>query len=384
MKGRPSLWLVPALGGEAVPFLDDEYANSGAAWFPDSRRLAFRSSRPGGSLWEIDVGFGALQPLTSGGVGNDGGPVVASNGTIAYHNWDHEIDIYLVRPDAPTEEHERLTAFTRSQFGARVSPDGGQVLYTSNRIGPFDLWLLDRSTGQHRQLTDDPAANRLPDWSPDGEEVVFLSNRGGVVRLWVVQAETGAVRQLTDHELPWASHLAEGQGGPRWAPDGSVIGYLAPEEGNALWLVVPDGSDRRASSVKNVLSFGFYQDGRRVVYTRNAPDGSGLVELRAAHLGTGEDVLLRAGAIAEVDVAPDGGALSFIEAVSHFTMELYMLRLEPAGPGELPRTVGEPQRLTFGNGVWHVHAGSWAPDGSGIVYSRDRDYGDIYVIEPAR
>ncbi len=66
-------------------------------------------------------------------------------------------------------------------------------------------------------------------------------------------------------------------------------------------------------------------------------------------------------------------------------MELYMLRLtEPVAPSELPRTVGELQRLTFGNGVWHVHAGSWAPDGSGIVYSLDRDFGDIYVIEPER
>jgi hypothetical protein len=31
-----------------------------------------------------------------------------------------------------------------------------------------------------------------------------------------------------------------------------------------------------------------------------------------------------------------------------------------------------------------VHAGGFAWDGSGLVYSRDRDYGDIYLIEPNR
>jgi Tol biopolymer transport system component len=165
-----------------------------------------------------------------------------------------------------------------------------------------------------------------------------------------------------------------------------VIGYLAPgRDGNAIWLVEPDGSNRRESTVRDAFSFGWYKDGQRVVYTRRAPDGSGQVELRAAHLGTGEDVLLFAGAISEVAVSPDGSALTYISSVSHFTMELQLQRLSPTSePNRLPSTDGEPQQITFGNGESHVHAGGFAWDGSGLVYSRDRDYGDIYVIEPNR
>ncbi|MGD2154728.1 MAG: hypothetical protein PVG79_15775, partial [Gemmatimonadales bacterium] len=51
-------------------------------------------------------------------------------------------------------------------------------------------------------------------------------------------------------------------------------------------------------------------------------------------------------------------------------------------PSQLPRAAGEPQQITFGDGLSHAHSGGWAPDGSAVVYSRDRDYGDIYVIEP--
>jgi hypothetical protein len=145
--------------------------------------------------------------------------------------------------------------------------------------------------------------------------------------------------------------------------------------------VDPDGSAPRASSVRGALSFDWYLDGRRVVYTRRAPDGSGAVELRAAHLDTGDDVLLRSGAIAEVDVSGDGNSLTFVEAISHFTMELYTLPLSPATSDGLPRTAGEPEQLTFGEGAWHVHSGGWTPDGTGVIYSRDDDRGDIYVIE---
>ncbi len=379
-KGSESLWLLPSEGGEATLLVE---GGGGPAWFPDNRRLAFESYRGGSrNLWEIDIRTRELRQLTRG-VGNDAFAVVARNGAIAYANWNHQIDLYWVRVDAPEQEPERLTSFTGGNFGPRVSPDGNQVVYCSTRSGNWDVWLLDRTTNQHRQLAPHPAADRLSDWSPDGREIVFMSDRDGPVTLWVVQTETGAVRQLTDHPLPWEGHEAKGGGGPRWSPDGSVIGYLASEEDNAIWLIDPDGTNRRPSTVRGVLSFGWYRDGQRVVYTRRAPDGSGLVELRAAHLGTGEDVLLRAGAIAEVDVSPDGSALSFFEAVSHFTMELYMLRLtSPTEPSQLPRAVGEPQQITFGDGLSHAHSGGWAPDGSAVVYSRDRDYGDIYVIEP--
>ena len=118
------------------------------------------------------------------------------------------------------------------------------------------------------------------------------------------------------------------------------------------------------------------------MYTRRAPDGSGAVELRAAHLDTGEDVLLRSGEIAEVDVSRDGTALTFVEAVSHFTMELYALPLAaPTTPEGLPGVAGEPEQITFGEGAWHVHSGGFTPDGTGVVYSRDDDRGDIYVLE---
>jgi Tol biopolymer transport system component len=359
------------------------------SWFPDEEKLVVSSLRSGTfNIWELDVATLEHRQRTSGGAGFRWAPAVGPTGSIAYGYYDHQVDLHWIPIDAPDQD-ERITFLTGENFGPRLSPDGNHILWM--RGPPYDLWLQDRTTGQSSRLTTDPVdrpgtADRMGDWSPDGDEIVFMSDRGGAVQLWIVDVATGITRLLSDHELPWSTHSGDTQAGPRWAPDGSVIGYLAPgQDGNAIWLIEPDGSNRRESTVRDAFSFGWYKDGQRVVYTRRAPDGSGQVELRAAHLGTGEDVLLFAGALSEVSVSPDGSALTYISSVSHFTMELQLQRLAPTSePNQLPSTDGEPQQITFGNGESHVHGGGWAWDGSGLVYSRDRDYGDIYVIEPNR
>jgi hypothetical protein len=50
----------------------------------------------------------------------------------------------------------------------------------------------------------------------------------------------------------------------------------------------------------------------------------------------------------------------------------------------LARTSGEPTQLTHGNGLWHVHNGTWSPDGKSVAYSRDCAEADIYLIENYR
>jgi Tol biopolymer transport system component len=129
------------------------------------------------------------------------------------------------------------------------------------------------------------------------------------------------------------------------------------------------------------LRFDWYGDNRRVIYLRSADDGSGTVEMRVADLKTGEEALLFTGPSAELAVAPDGGAVIYNHAASHFNMNLFMLPLEQSiTTDRLPRPIGEPVRLTEGKGAWHVHGGGWSPDSRAIVYTRDHDRGDIYVI----
>jgi TolB protein len=386
LNGSYTLWIVPSAGGTEVPVLEDGDYDLMPAWTLDGR-IVFSSFRSKAlNLWEVRPDSRTPPKRLTFGKGRDYSAGVSRDHAIAYSQFDHEVDIYKVDLDARNLEQDqgtKLTSYTGENFGPRISRDGA-VVYYSDRLGDFEVWLIEK-TGPARNLTNNPATDRLADWSPDGKKIVFMSDREGAMRLWILDIATERVQMLTprDQPLAQASHTAEAEGGPRWSPDNKLIAYIAPaESGSAIWVVAPDGSNPRATRIRGATSFAWYRDSRHLIYTRQAPDSSGKQQLIAADLETGDEQILRTGAIAEIAVSADGSKLSFINAVSHFTMDLFALDLRP-GPNQLP-IAGRERQITFGKGRWHAHAGGWAPDGKSLVYSRDRDYGDIHVIEKAR
>ena len=47
------------------------------------------------------------------------------------------------------------------------------------------------------RLTD-AGENQSPSWAPDGRHIVFTSNRSGSDQLWVLDTRSGVTRQLTN------------------------------------------------------------------------------------------------------------------------------------------------------------------------------------------
>jgi hypothetical protein len=88
------------------------------------------------------------------------------------------------------------------------------------------------------------------------------------------------------------------------------------------------------------------------------------------------------GPTAELAVSRDGRSLACVRSSSHFDMQLQVVGLvPPAAPGELPRPIGQPQPFTQGESAFHVHNGGWSPDGQSIVYTRDNDSADIFIMQ---
>jgi Tol biopolymer transport system component len=363
--GRGSLWLKPASGGEPRPLLDDEYDNGKPAWSADSRKVVFASDRAGQvGLWEIDVGSSRLQQLTAshGHFVRGVFSTVGRDGRLMYNELNHQTDLYVMALKDDTEQ--RLTFHTRYNCAARFSPDGKRIVYHSDRTGDHEIWLLDLETEVERQLTDNSASDIFPDWSPDGREIVFVSNREGSFHLWLMSAEGGNLRCLTQEDIPLlTAAYASADLAPRWSPDGLAIGYLAPsEKGSSLWLVDPNGHIE-GPRLSGIRSFDWYRDSRKIICTRASTDGTNSMEMCAIDLETGQEVILIEGSHTELIAAPDGRAVAYNRGVSHFYMDLHLLRLvRPASPGELPSRLGDPEQLTEGQGVWHVHIGGWSPD----------------------
>lgn len=380
-------WLMPAQGGELLLLLDGVQSSTGLAWSADSRSIVFDSNRAGPfNLWEVDIESRNVRQLTSGS-GLDLAPAVSATSNIGYANFEHTINLNWMSTGEIDAEHQQLTFDSPgiSNVGPRVAPGGTQVVYSSNRTGDFELWLVDRVSRSDTRLTDQVGDDVRPDWSPDGREIVFLSNRGGAYQLWILNAERRSAQRLSEQQAHlWGTETNITQG-PLWAPDGETIGYLAPSpDGVELWTISPDGTDRRAR-LPGVLRFGWYRDSRQIVYTRKAADGPAAVELWVADLEENTKSLLLAADITEIAVAAAGSAVSYVSATSHFTMKLYILELAPPDDSDgLPRAVGEPQLVTPEDVPWHVHNGGWSWDGEAVVYVTDQDEADIWVLEASR
>ena len=105
-------------------------------------------------------------------------------------------EIGIMRLDGSREE--LLTDFGRDSLRPSWSPDGGRILFCSNRRGNYDIWLLDLASRTSRRLTDHPAYDCDPAWSPDGRWFAFVSSRDGGRRLWTKPIDGGPARPLVD------------------------------------------------------------------------------------------------------------------------------------------------------------------------------------------
>jgi len=377
--GASALWMLPTHGGESRPLLVDKFVNMEPSFLPDDQHVVFTSNRASGmeNIWGIEISSGELTQLTFGG-GKDWYPSPSRDGTIAYTRWSHQTDLHTV--NVSTGATELLTSWTQDNFVGRYKPGGGKVAYQSTRTGNSEIWIVDLETGAELNLSNHTSMDLLPAWSPDGQEIVFVSDRAGSMNLWVAKADgSGPSELLSEQALQIPSRVWAVSLSIRFTPDGTSVGYVVPDvEGPSLWLVDRDDGESARPLFPGVERFDWYLDRSRIVYTTLTEDG---VELRAANLETNEDRLLYSGPHSEMILAPDGTAIALVKSESHFNQALFRLQLElPTTPDGLPTAVGEPERLTDGEGRWHVHNGGWSHDGEWIVYTQDTDNGDIYLL----
>jgi Tol biopolymer transport system component len=364
-----SLRVVSAEGGSDREVHADRNLGTSFGWSPDSRSLVFAAGTGEGgsqSIQVIDLETGSIRSVTAGTT-DLGEFSVGRDGRILYGDFSHQTDLYVRTMDG--REERRLTFHTQSNFGARFSPGGDRIAYQSDRTGGAEIWVLDLESGKELRITDDDAEDWAPTWSPDGARLAFASVRSGVTKVWVAPASGGPAREVDGPE-GWLAH---------WASDGTGIGVLASAEGGTgLWVVGPDGESEPRLLLERVRDFGWWRDSRIVIYTAFGAED----RILARDLKTGRETLLLDAPNTEIAVAPDGSALTYCAAESHFNMNLRLLRLEEGEDG-LPRAVGSPEAITAGDGEWHVHNGGWSPDGKSVVYTRDTDTGDLFLLEGA-
>ena len=108
--------------------------------------------------------------------------------------------------------------YTRSVFGAAWSPDGKQIVFTTDISGRFNLWKVRASGGWPTQITQSDERQYSAVWSPDGKWIVYQQDQAGneLWDLYAVPSDGGESINLTN-----TPNVREES--PRWSPDGKVI-----------------------------------------------------------------------------------------------------------------------------------------------------------------
>lgn len=184
-RNQGEVWVMPAPGGAGEPVnLTQHPANDCClAWSPDSRRLAFLSSRAGEGV----VPVGDLV-RTAYGAGLDSAAAPRPLTTVVP---EAPQDIYVVDRDGSGLRN--LTGDRGRERGLAWSPGGRRLAYASDQEGGWEIYVMDVDAGGRVRLTRDEWPDSYPVWSPDGSRLAFISYREDGYGIYLVDlpAEPG-------------------------------------------------------------------------------------------------------------------------------------------------------------------------------------------------
>ncbi|HXY23109.1 MAG TPA: S9 family peptidase [Candidatus Acidoferrum sp.] len=266
--------------------------------------------------------------------------------------------------------------YTRSVFGAAWSPDGQQILFTTDIAGRLNLWKVRASGGWPVQMTQSDDVQSGAIWSPDGKWIVYQQDQAGneMYDLYAIPSDGGEPINLTK-----TPDIREQD--PHWSPDGNTIAFAyKPKEGTSYDIALMDWATRKVHKLTNEKQPGYFwsvvawsKDSKTIYASRVNPPftdadvyrinvASGAAENLTAHQGT---VRYLASSL-----SPDGSALLMSCDAKGGYMNVALLDTTT-------------KKVTWVTDTkWEAYSGNFSPDGKSFTYVLNEDgLSDAYLVE---
>ena len=246
------------------------------------------------------------------------------------------------------------------------SPDGKQIVFTTNFTGRNNLWKVDSAGGWPVQMlqSDDRQSGAV--WSPDGKWIVYQQDVGGneIYDLYSIPGNGGQPTNLTG-----TPDIAESN--PHFSPDGKMLALdYKPQSASTTDIAIYDWSTRKVRKLTGEKSadrlwtvFAWSKDSRYLYANRIKVSftDSDIYRIEAA-TGKQENLTAHEGEFIYrgTAVSPDG--------------ELLLTTNAPAGfnnVGYLYPKISNVVTLT--NTAWDAGSEYFSPDGSQFTFTINQD-----------
>ncbi|HMR91905.1 MAG TPA: hypothetical protein PKC69_06310 [Chitinophagaceae bacterium] len=175
---------------------------------------------------------------------------------------------------------------------ATISPDGKNMIYTSDKDGDLELYIMDLQTGKEKRITHELGYDGGAWFSPDGKKIIWRASRPKSeaeikeykelladhlvaptnMEVWVANADGSNARQVTSYgQANWA---------PVYMPDSRRIIFASNHEYKRgfpfnLYTINEDGSGlQKVSRDTGFDAFPMFSpDGKKILFSSNRNNG---------------------------------------------------------------------------------------------------------------
>jgi Tol biopolymer transport system component len=348
--GGMNLYVKQVAGGQPIRLTSDGAGNTWPDFSPDGSKIAFRSSRGGGGIYEIPSFGGQTRLLARDGLrprfSPDGSKVAYWAGSQSMYDTVPGTSSVWVVPAAGGQPQRVAPGLTAARAPI-WSPDGKRLLfvgYTSAKLyddNSLDWWLapVDGSdkvkTGLHDALVRAglPSGSQFPwpcCWSADTNTVTFAITTGDNRNLWEIglSPQTGKVTGIP-------RRLTEGEGFEEdvSCASGGALVFTNRERRSQVWSLPFDLNRGAASGVAKRITQGpgarsypsLSNDGRMVVFFSNQ---SGPTNIWTRDLGTGDESIVASSPLTQrfPALSPSGTKTAFAVNEQDGTRTVYVAR----------------------------------------------------------